>query len=155
MCCAVQELRNKSCWLLGKEVSICALRGLVRTVYQFCTFLTKVCGWHEIFKKWIISREVELLMFRFTEKYTTEIFISQHHIPGTANGRENYWNLKRLCRSKLVNNILEAINVMTSSSTADQRLIFHKGHSLLLTVGNSKCQQHSDLEMPYWKCITL
>jgi hypothetical protein len=61
----------------------------------------------EIFKKWPMSWNVELqqksrkifagswqlcrtLSFRFFEKYTAGIFISPHHIPGTANGHGSY-----------------------------------------------------------------
>jgi hypothetical protein len=41
-----QEMTNGSCWLLGKGLSLSALRGLVWTVYQFCTMLTKMHEWH-------------------------------------------------------------------------------------------------------------
>jgi hypothetical protein len=37
-----QELINRSCWLLEKGLSLGALRGLVWTVYQFCTMPTKI-----------------------------------------------------------------------------------------------------------------
>jgi hypothetical protein len=49
LCCAVptsQELINGNCWLLGEGLSLCALKGLVWTVYQFCTMLIKKRGWH-------------------------------------------------------------------------------------------------------------
>jgi hypothetical protein len=60
-CCAVQtyqELVNGSCWLLGKGLSLDALRKLVWTVDQFSTTMyANKNAWmtSEIFKKWLVS----------------------------------------------------------------------------------------------------
>jgi hypothetical protein len=49
------------------------------------------------------------------------ICTSQHHMPGTAIGHGSHKKFEDLCRTKLLNYILEAIkNVVISSSTAKE-----------------------------------
>jgi hypothetical protein len=66
----------------------------------------------EIFKKWLMCWDVELQWksrkillvfdnccapsFRVFEKYLTGVPVSQHHIPGTANGREDHTKFEDL-----------------------------------------------------------
>jgi hypothetical protein len=56
--------------------------------------------------------------FRFFEKYSAGISVSQHRIPGTANGHVNHKNWKALNRVKLVKYTPETIqeNLLTLSS---------------------------------------
>jgi hypothetical protein len=130
---------NRSCWLLGKGLSLGALRGVVWTVYQFWTVVTKLRGWYLKFIKMAnefgrgITTEIEQNFtgswqlcstpsFRFFEKYATGIFVSQNHIPSIANGNGNHKNLKNFYGANLVNYILESIqeNLLTSPSAAKE-----------------------------------
>jgi hypothetical protein len=51
---------KRSCWLLGKGLSLGALMGLVRTVYQFSTMLKNTQMTFELFKKRLMNWDLEL-----------------------------------------------------------------------------------------------
>ena len=44
LCCSnMSQIDTRKLWLLGKMLSLDALRGIEWTVYQFCTMLTRIC----------------------------------------------------------------------------------------------------------------
>ena len=115
---------NGNFWLLGKTRSLATLRGLEWTVYQFCTTNKNAWKISEIFKKQLISSEVELqrqsrkvrcfsqlcyiLSFRLHETHPSGISAFQNTT--LMMHPSEYGNRKKLktYREKLVNYILGA-----------------------------------------------